>query len=135
MPGRGACGAVPGLPTLLWSDDIFRDHDPKLVFALPSDRPGYGSELDVVEGTGLVTLVRYQGGEGFAVVPPAGGLVIYVASSTLATPADAYFDQILIGFARGRRRVSLQQYAPYGAALAQHKGVFYDPRAIPATAV
>lgn len=127
-----ACGTVPGLPTLLWRDDVDRDHDPKLVFVLPTDRTGYGSELDLVEGTGRVSLVRFMGG-GFAVVPAAGGLVTYVPGASEAKPADAYFDQTLIGFADAHWHVFLEQYVPYAAALAQHKGVFSDPRAIPAS--
>jgi hypothetical protein len=127
-----ACSTVPGLPTLLWRDDVDRDHDPKLVFVLPTDRAGYGSELDLVEGTGQVSLVRFLGG-GFAVVPAAGGLVTYVPGASEAKPADAYFDQTLIGFTGGHWRVLLEQYVPYAAALAQHKGVFWDPRAVPAS--
>jgi hypothetical protein len=126
------CSGDPGLPTLLWSDDIRRDHGPQLVFVLPTDRRGYGSELDVVDDRGGVALYRYLG-EGFAVVPPTGGLVTYVPGATEAKAADDYFDQVLIRFFTGHWRLISEQYVPYAAALAQHKAAFWDPRAVPAS--
>jgi hypothetical protein len=122
----------PGLPTLLWNDDIERDHDPKLVFVTPTDIAGFGNELDVVEGTGKVTLYRFLG-QGFAVVPSGGGLVTYVPGSTEQRPADSYYDQTLIGFSGGHWMVFSEQYVPYGAALSQHHGAFWDRRAVPAS--
>ncbi|HTV11617.1 MAG TPA: hypothetical protein VME20_07115 [Acidimicrobiales bacterium] len=127
-----ACGASPGLPALLWRDDLSRDGDAELVFVLPSDRAGFGSELDVVAGDGEVTLYRYLGG-GFAVVPASGGLVTYVPGASEANPADAYFDQVFIQSVRGQWRLISDQYVPFTAALAQHRGSFYDPEAVPAS--
>lgn len=123
------CTASPGLPTLLWRDDVARDGRPDLVFVLPTDRPGYGNELDVVDEAGKVTLVRYLG-QGFVDVPPGGGIVTYVPGATEATPADGFFDQTLIGYSAGRWRVFSEQYVPYAAPLAQHRGAFSDPRAV-----
>lgn len=121
-----------GRPTLAWADDVERDGDPKLVFVTSSGRPGFGSELDLVEGTGEVTLFRFLG-TGFGVVPPAGGLVTYVLGATESKPAgQGYYDQVLIGYSGGSWRVFSEQYVPGPAALAQHRGVFWDPRATPA---
>ena len=122
----------PGLPSLLWGDDVQRDHDPKLVFVTPSDQDGFGHTLDVVEGNGAVSLYRYLG-QGFVVVPPAGGLVTYVPGWTEQQgPANAY-DQTLIGQVHGGWRVLSEQYVPDRAALAQHSGAFSDSRAVPAS--
>jgi hypothetical protein len=119
----------PGLPSLVWADDIERDHDPKLVFVMPSGRVGFGTELDLVEGTGAVTLYRSLG-EGFADVPAAGGLVTYVPGWTEQDgPEDAY-DQTLIGYSSGAWRVFSEQYVPDAAALRQHRGAFWDSRAV-----
>jgi hypothetical protein len=120
-----------GLESLVWADDLTRDHDPKLVFVTLTDDPNFGNELDVVEGTGKVTLYRYLG-EGFAVVPATGGLVTYVPGLTEAKPAPGtYFDQVFIGYDNGSWRVFSEQYVPYAAALAQHHGAFWDPEATP----
>ena len=122
----------PGPPSLVWADDVERDHDPKLVFVTPSDRSGFGTELDLVEGTGAVTLYRFLG-QGFADVPPTGGLVTYVPGWTEPRgPEDAY-DQTLIGFSNGSWRVFSEQYVPEVAALRQHKGAFWDTRAVAGT--
>jgi hypothetical protein len=122
----------PGLPSLLWADSIERDNDPKLVFVTPSDEAGFGHTLDLVEGTGEVTLYRYLG-QGFVVVPPAGGLVTYVPGWTEAAgPANDY-DQALIGWVDGDWRIISEQYVPDNAALAQHSGAFSDSAAIPAS--
>jgi hypothetical protein len=121
----------PGLPSLVWADDIERDHDPKLVFVTPSNRSGFGAELDVVEGSGAVVLYRFLG-EGFADVPAAGGLVTYVPGWTEQNgPANAY-DQTLIGYSSGAWRVFSEQYVPDAAALSQHTGAFWDSRAMAA---
>lgn len=120
---------LPGPTALsgLWADDLERDGDTKLVFVTPSSRPGFGHELDVVEGTGQVVLYRYLG-QGFAVAPRAGGLVTYVPASALA-PGDGRhqaYDQVLIGYLDGAWRVLSQQYVPRAAALSQHRGAFSD---------
>jgi hypothetical protein len=121
----------PGLPSLVWADDVERDHDPKLVFVTPSDRAGFGTELDLVEGTGDVTLYRFLGG-GFADVAAAGGLVTYVPGWTEQHgPEDAY-DQTLIGYSNGSWRVFSEQYVPDAAALRQHRGPFWDSEAVAA---
>ena len=120
-----------GLPSLVWADDIERDHDPKLVFVTPSGRAGFGTELDLVEGTGDVVLYRFLG-QGFANVPGAGGLVTYVPGWTEQRgPANAY-DQTLIGYSSGSWRVFSEQYVPDSSALRQHRGAFWDSQAVPA---
>ena len=121
----------PGLPSLVWADDIERDHDPKLVFITPSVRSGFGSELDLVEATGDVVLYRFLG-QGFADVPPGGGLVTYVPGWTEQHgPEDAY-DQTLIGYSSRAWRVFSEQYVPDGSALLQHRGAFWDNQAVAA---
>jgi hypothetical protein len=121
-----------GLPSLVWADDIERDHDPKLVFVTPSGRAGFGTELDLVEGTGDVVLYRFLG-QGFANVPEAGGLVTYVPGWTEQRgPANAY-DQTLIGYSSGSWRVFSEQFVPDSSALRQHRGAFWDSRAVPAS--
>ncbi len=117
-----------GMPTKLFADDLERDGDTKLVFITTTAKPGFGRDLDVVEGTGRVVLWRYLG-QGFVVVPPPGGLVTYMAGSTLGpspVPPNSY-DQLLIGYSDGAWRVLSQQYVPVRAALAQHQGIFFDP--------
>ena len=120
-----------GLPSLVWADDIERDHDPKLVFVTPSARTGFGSELDLVEGTGDVVLYRFLG-QGFANVPPAGGLVTYVPGWTEQHGAANAYDQTLIGYSSGSWRVFSEQYVPDSSALRQHRGAFWDSLAVPA---
>jgi hypothetical protein len=121
----------PGLPSLVWADDIERDHDPKLVFVTPSVRSGFGSELDLVEATGDVVLYRFLG-QGFADVPAGGGLVTYVPGWTEQHgPEDAY-DQTLIGYSSRAWRVFSEQYVPDGSALLQHRGAFWDSQAVAA---
>ena len=121
----------PGLPSLVWGDDIERDHDPKLVFVTPSVRSGFGSELDLVEATGDVVLYRFLG-QGFTDVPPGGGIVTYVAGWTEQHgPEDAY-DQTLIGYSSKAWRVFSEQYVPDASALLQHRGAFWDNQAVAA---
>jgi hypothetical protein len=121
----------PGLPSLVWGDDIERDHDPKLVFVTPSVRSGFGSELDLVEATGDVVLHRFLG-QGFADVPPGGGIVTYVPGWTEQHgPEDAY-DQTLIGYSSKAWRVFSEQYVPDASALLQHRGAFWDNQAVAA---
>jgi hypothetical protein len=122
----------PGLPSLVWGDDIERDHDPKLVLVTPSARAGFGTELDLVEGSGDVTLYRFLG-QGFANVPSSGGLVTYVPGSTEAHGPAAQYDQTLIGYEQGSWRVLSEQYVPDKAALEQHRSAFWDNQAVPAT--
>jgi hypothetical protein len=127
------CGASPGLPAQLWSDDLARDGNADLVFVLPSDRAGFGSELDVVDEAGKVSLYRYLGG-GFALVPNHGGLVVFTPGASEANPADEYFDQVFIRWQNSAWRLVSDQYVPYAAAFAEHRGAFYDPSALPAKA-
>ena len=121
----------PGLPALLWRLDL-RPHRPELVFVMPTDLPGFGNDLDVVEGSGQVSLYRFLG-EGFADVPRPGDLVTYVPGTTPAKPADGYFDQTLIAYLGGAWRVVSQQYVPYKAAVAQHKAALWAPGAVAAS--
>lgn len=120
----------PGLPTLLWRVDL-RSGRPELVFVMPTDISGFGTELDVVEGNGQVSLYRFLG-QGFANVPMPGDLVTYVPGATEAKPADDYFDQLLIRYTDGAWRVISQQYVPYQDGLEQHKGAFSAPGAVAA---
>ncbi|HMK98352.1 MAG TPA: hypothetical protein VK425_12445 [Acidimicrobiales bacterium] len=125
------CGASPGLPALVWRDDLRRDGHADLVFVLPSDQAGFGTELDVVAGDGRVTLYRDLG-DGFAVAAPLSGLVAYAPTASEAVPAGSYFDQVLIRFEAGHWRLISDQYVPYQDAMAQHRGAFFDPQAVPA---
>jgi hypothetical protein len=124
--------ANTGLPSLLWADDVARDGIVDLVFVTPTDRAGFGHELDVVAGNGRVTLYRYLG-QGFAEVPAAGGIVAYVPGWTEQNGPSSAYDQVLIGYSGGSWRVFSQQYVPIAAALDQHKGAFWDSRAVPAS--
>jgi hypothetical protein len=119
------------LPSLVWADDVERDHDPKLIFVTPSVRSGFGTELDVVEATGEVVLYRFLG-QGFANVAAAGGLVTYVPGWTEQHGPDNAYDQTLIGYSDGSWRVYSEQYVPVSAALRQHRGAFWDSQAMPA---
>jgi|SRR5579875_1072937 len=123
--------ANPRSTTLLWRYDL-RPGRQELVFVLPAAVPGFGSELDVVEGNGQVSLYRFLGA-GFADVPLRGNLVTYVPESYEAKLAGSYFDQTLITWLGGSWRVIAEQYVPYPAALAQHKGAFWAPGAVPAS--
>lgn len=122
----------PGLPTLLWRGTLSGASNPDLIFITPTDQPGFGNELDVVAGTGTVTLYRFLG-DGFAVAPPTGGLVTYVPGWTEQRPADSFYDQTLIGYSDGQWRVFSQQYVPYVAALAQHRGELWGPDVLAAS--
>ena len=124
--------ANTGLPSLLWADDVARDGDVDLVFVTPTDRAGFGHELDLVAGNGQVTLYRYLG-QGFAEVPAAGGVVAYVPGWTEQNGPSSAYDQVLIGYSGSSWRVFSEQYVPIAAALDQHKGAFWDSRAVPAS--
>jgi len=121
-----------GLPSLLWADDVARNGDAELVFVTPTDRAGFGNELDLVAGNGQVTLYRYLG-EGFADGPTAGAIVTYVPGWTEENGPFSSYDQVLIGYSAASWRVFSEQYVPVAAALAQHHGVFWDGRAVPAS--
>ncbi len=123
----------PGYPTRLWAVRLRRASPPDLVFVTPVDRPDFGRDLNVVDTAGRVSLYRYLG-EGFALVPPGGGLLTYTPAATQAAPADDYFDQVLVGWYSGHWRVLADQYVPYRAALAQHKALFQAAGATAATA-
>ena len=124
--------ANTGLPSLLWADDVARNGDVDLVFVAPTDHAGFGSEFDLVAGNGQVRLFRYLG-QGFVEVPAAGGIVTYVPGWTEQNGPFSSYDQVLIGYSRGSWRVFSEQYVPVAAALAQHHGVFWDNRAVPAS--
>ena len=119
-------------PTRLWSGDVDAPGRPVLVFVTPSGVAGFGNELDVVDGTGRVSLYRFLG-EGFAVGPEPGELVAYVPGWTEQRPVAGAYDQTLIGYSAGSWRVVSQQYVPDAAALAQHNGPFRDAAAVPAS--
>jgi hypothetical protein len=124
--------ANAGLPSLLWADDAARNGDTELVFVTPTYRAGFASELDLVAGDGRVVLYRYLG-QGFAEVPTAGGVVTYVPGWTEKNGPFSAYDQVLIGFSAGAWRVFSEQYVPVAAAMDQHKGAFWDSRAVPAS--
>jgi hypothetical protein len=121
-----------GGPTRLWTGGIQAAGSPGLVFVTPSDRDGFGNELDVVGGAGTVTLYRFLG-EGFVVVPQPGELVAYVPGWTEQRPVEGAYDQTLIAYSSGSWRVVSQQYVPDTAALAQHDSEFRDATAVPAS--
>lgn len=121
-----------GLPSLLWADDVTRDRSTELVFVTPTDRAGFGNELDLVEGNGQVTLYRFLG-QGFVDVPARGGLVTYVPGWTEQDGPFSGYDQVLIGYSAGSWRVFSEQYVPVAAALDQHHGAFWDSQAVPAS--
>jgi hypothetical protein len=68
----------------LYESDVMRDHNPVDVFVEPAVGSSYGDSIDVVAGTGRVTLHR-QLDRGFAVVASAGGLTTYIP-----VPAGGY---------------------------------------------
>lgn len=119
-------------PTRLWSGDVEARGRPVLVFVTPSDEDGFGNELDVVDGTGRVSLYRFLG-EGFVVVAGPGELVAYVPGWTEQRPVAGAYDQTLIGYSAGSWRVVSEQYVPDAAALAQHDGPLRDAAAVPAS--
>jgi hypothetical protein len=124
--------ANTGLPSLLWADAVARNGDVDLVFVTPTDRAGFGNELDLVTGNGRVGLYRYLG-QGFAVAPTAGGVVTYVPGWTEENGPFSAYDQVLIGYSGGSWQVYSEQYVPIAAALDQHRGAFWDNRAVPAS--
>ncbi len=124
--------ANTGLPSILSADDVARNGDVDLVFVTPTDRVGFGNELDLVAGNGRVSLYRYLG-QGFAEVPTGGSVVTYVPGWTEENGPFSSYDQVLIGYSGGSWRVFSEQYVPIAAALAQHKGAFWDSRAVPAS--
>jgi hypothetical protein len=101
-----------------------------LVFITPSDRLGFGNELDVVGPGGTVELYRFLG-EGFVVSPGPGRLVTYAPGWTEQQPVEGAYDQLLIGYGAGRWRILSHQYVPDAAALAQHRGRFRGRDALP----
>jgi hypothetical protein len=68
----------------LYISDVMRNHNSVAVFVEPSVASRYGDEIDLVAGTGKVTLYR-QLDDGFAVVRPTGGLTTYIPD-----PAGGY---------------------------------------------
>lgn len=119
-------------PTRLWSGDVEARGRPVLVFVTPSGEEGFANELDVVDGTGRVSLYRFLG-EGFVVAPGPGELVAYVPGWTERRPVAGAYDQTLIGYLAGSWTVVSEQYVPDAAALAQHDGPFRDAAAQPAS--
>jgi hypothetical protein len=121
----------PGPASLVWAADIENDGDPKLVF-VRRNTSRYAEGLDLVEGTGDVVLHRPLE-NGFVVAAPNGGLVTYVPVLTDEGGSAPYYEQTLIGYSTGSWRVLLDQYVPYAATMAQHRGVFWGPGAKPAS--
>jgi hypothetical protein len=68
----------------LYVSDVMRDRNSVAVFVEPSVASAYGDEIDLVAGTGKVTLYR-QLDDGFAVVGASGGLTTYIPD-----PAGGY---------------------------------------------
>lgn len=111
-----------GIGTMLYESDVQRDGDPKAVFVRAAPNPRYGNELDLVEGTGKVTLYRQLHG-GFALVPPGGGLRTFV-------PARAGgYHEALIKFERGAWRIVSLAHVTGSQARAESDGPFNDPEA------
>jgi hypothetical protein len=61
----------------LYISDVMRNRNSVAVFVEPSVASHYGDEIDLVAGTGKVTLYR-QLDDGFAVVSSTGGLTTYI---------------------------------------------------------
>jgi hypothetical protein len=110
----------------VYGSDILRDGDPKLVFVEPAPNSSYADELDVVEGSGAVTLYRQLNG-GFATVPTGGGLQTYVPD-----PVNGY-DEATIGYSNGAWRITATSVVSQSQAQALENGAFYDPQATEAT--
>lgn len=115
----------PTAPARAWKAEVVREQGPGLVFVLGSRKPGFGRELDIVGETGRVVIVRFLDG-GFAIAPGRDRLVTF-------TPAGQWWYQLLFGVSGGHWEVFSQQYVPYGAGLARHKGPFLAPGAVPAS--
>jgi hypothetical protein len=115
----------PRLPARAWRSDLVPALGGELVIVLPSRKPGFADELDLVNGSGQVSIVRFLDG-GFALAPGEDRLVTY-------TPAGAWWYQLLFGRTGGHWEVFSQQFVPGWAALAQHKGAFSAPGAVPAS--
>jgi hypothetical protein len=106
--------------TRLFSSDIMRDGDPKAVFVTPAPNSDFGNELDVVDTTGSVTLVRQLHG-GFADVATAGGLQTYVPD-----PAGGY-NEAVIDYRNGSWRIISVTTVSQSQAQAENAEPFYDP--------
>lgn len=111
-----------GIGTLLYESDVQRDGDPKAVFVRTAPNPRYGNELDLVEGSGKVTLYRQLHG-GFAVVPPGGGLETFVPASS------GGYHEALIKYLRGAWRILSVSHVTGSQARAESSGPFNDPEA------
>ena len=114
-----------------WADDIERDGDPKLVFVARSAHAGFGTELDLVEGTGR-SCCTGSWVTGSPTCPrQAGWSLTSPGGAEQNGPHNAY-DQTLIGYSSGSWRVYSEQYVPDGSALQQHRAAFWDSQAVPA---
>jgi hypothetical protein len=97
-----------------------RDGDPKAVFVTPAPNGEFGNELDVVDTSGSVTLVRQLHG-GFADVASGGGLQTYVPD-----PAGGY-DEAVIDYRNGAWRIVSVTTVSQSQAQAENAEPFYDP--------
>jgi hypothetical protein len=110
----------------LYESDIMRDADPKAVFVEPAANSQYANELDVVEGSGIVTLYRQLHG-GFAAVPAAGGLDTYTPD-----PVDGY-DEADIAYSGGAWKITGLSHVSDSQAQSLSAQAFFDPHAISGT--
>jgi len=107
--------------TRLYESDVNRDGDPKAVFVTPAPNARYGTELDLVEGSGVVTLYRQLHG-GFAGVAAGGGLDSFVPD-----PSQGY-DEAVIRFGSGAWRIVSDARVSDSQAQAQNAQPFNDPK-------
>jgi hypothetical protein len=106
--------------TRLFASDIMRDGDSKAIFVTPAPNGEFGNELDVVDTSGSVTLVRQLHG-GFADVASGGGLQTYVPD-----PAGGY-DEAVIDYRNGAWRIVSVTTVSQSQAQAENAEPFYDP--------
>jgi len=104
----------------LYGSDIMRDGDPKAVFVEPAPNSTFGTELDVVDASATVSLVRKLQG-GFANVASGGGLQVYVPDPVVG------YDVTVIRFQNGAWRIASDAKASQAQAQAQSSQPFYDP--------
>lgn len=106
----------------LYESDVNRDGDVKAVFVSPATNPQYANELDVVEGTGAVTLYRQLHG-GFATIASGGGLEAFVPD------ASQGYDQTVIRYTSGAWRIVSDQHVSDAQGQAENPyGGFNDPK-------
>ncbi len=106
----------------LYESDVNRDGDAKAVFISPAANTQYADELDVVEGTGAVSLYRQLHG-GFATIASGGGLETFVPD------ARQGYDQTVIRYTSGAWRILSDQHVSDAQGQAETpSGGFNDPR-------